>query len=223
MKSSFLSSTIGLKIVMGVSGALLGLFLIAHVIGNLEIFIGADAINHYGVLLRTLPPLLWAMRIGLLVLVVLHIWSAVRLWALNRAARPVGYAVKRNQTTTLFARTMIYSGIIVAAFVVYHILHFTTHDVEPSYEHLLDLEGRHDIFGMVTDAFRRPAVAGFYVLSVVLLGFHLSHGIASMIHTLGMNHPRYNPTWRHVGAVIAALITIGFVMVPLAILAGVVR
>lgn len=223
MKSSLFSSSIGLKIVMGVSGALLGLFLVAHVVGNLEIFIGAEAINHYGELLRTLPPLLWAARVGLLVLVVLHIWSAVRLWALNRAARPVGYAVKRNQTTTLFARTMIYSGIIVAAFVVYHILHFTVRSVDPSYKHMVDPEGRHDIFRMVTDAFQRPAVAGFYVLSVILLGFHLSHGIASMIHTLGMNHPRYNPTWRHFGAVFAALITIGFVVVPLAILARVVR
>jgi succinate dehydrogenase cytochrome b subunit len=223
MKSPLFSSSIGLKIIMGVSGALLALFLVAHVVGNLEIFIGAEAINHYGVLLRTLPPVLWAMRVGLLVLVLLHIWSAVRLWAINRAARPVGYAQQRRQTTTLAARTMIVTGIILAGFVVYHILHFTVRTVQPEYKDWVDQLGHHDIFRMVTDAFRRPAVVGFYVLSMILLGFHLSHGVASMIHTLGMNHPRYNPSWRHVGTVFAVLIVAGFIAVPLAILSGVIH
>jgi succinate dehydrogenase / fumarate reductase cytochrome b subunit len=223
MKSPLFSSSIGLKIIMGVSGALLVLFLVAHVVGNLEIFIGAEAINHYGVLLRTLPPLLWAMRAGLLILVVLHIWSALRLWAINRAARPVGYAQQRHQTTTLAARTMIWSGIILAGFVVYHILHFTVRSVQPEYKNWLDAQGHHDIFRMVTDAFRRPLVSGFYILSMILLGFHLSHGIGSMIHTLGVSHPRYNPSWRHFGVAVAVLIVVGFIAVPFAILAGVIH
>lgn len=223
MKSPLFSSSIGLKIIMGVSGALLALFLIAHVVGNLEIFIGAEAINHYGVLLRTLPPLLWAMRIGLLVLVVLHIWSALRLYAINRSARPIGYARQRHQTTTLAARTMLVSGIILAGFVVYHILHFTVRTVQPDYKIWLDNQGHHDIFRMVTDAFRRPAVSGFYILSMILLGLHLSHGIGSMVHTLGVNHPRYNPSWRHFGVAFAVLIVVGFIAVPLAILAGVIH
>jgi succinate dehydrogenase / fumarate reductase cytochrome b subunit len=223
MMTRLLSSSVGLKLVMAVSGALLALFLVLHVLGNLEIFAGAEAINRYGALLRVFPPLLWTLRFGLLVLLVLHLGSAVRLAAINGAARPVGYAQKRRRTTTLAARTMLASGIALTAFVVFHILHFTVRSVEPAYRTMHDAMGRHDVFGMVTDAFRRPAVTIIYVVAMLLLGLHLGHGVASMVHTLGVNHPRYNPAWRHAGTVFALLIVTGFVAVPLAILAGVVR
>jgi succinate dehydrogenase / fumarate reductase cytochrome b subunit len=217
------SSTVGLKIVMAVSGAILALFLVAHVVGNLEIFGGPDAINHYGELLRTLPPALWAVRLVLLLMVVLHAWSAIRLWLLNRAARPVGYRKQRHLTTTIAARTMLVSGIVLAYFVVFHILHFTVRSIEPSYKEMHDAQGRHDVYRMVTDAFSNRRVAAFYVVSVVLLGLHLSHGAASMIHTLGASHPRYRPSLRWLGPVVAILIAAGFAAVPLAILAGLVR
>lgn len=222
MKRQLFSSSVGLKIVMAVSGILLALFLVAHVLGNLEIFGGAEAINHYGELLRTLPPLLWAMRVGLLVLVVLHAWSALRLTAINRAARPVGYAKSQTRTTTLAARTMLVSGIVLAAFVVYHILHFTARTVRPEYQGWQDAAGRHDIYRMVTDAFQQTPVALFYVISMLLLGLHLSHGVASAIHTLGASHPRYGAL-RRLGPVFAVLIVGGFISVPLAIWAGAVR
>jgi succinate dehydrogenase / fumarate reductase cytochrome b subunit len=221
--SRTLSSSIGTKIVMAASGTLLALFLVAHVLGNLEIFAGRDAMNHYGELLRTFPWMLWVMRTGLLLLAVVHIVAAVRLARINRAARPQAYARKRNRATNLAARTMLVSGSVLAAFVVFHILHFTTRSIEPAYKTMHDAAGRHDIFGMVTDAFQQPALVVLYVLSMLLLGLHLAHGAASAVHTLGASHPRYRPSLRHAGTVFALLVVLGFIAVPLAVLGGRVR
>lgn len=219
----FLSSSIGTKIVMATSGALLVLFLVAHVLGNLEVFWGRDAMNHYGELLRTFPGLLWLARAGLLFLAVVHIASAIRVTRTNRAARPQRYEQKRNRATTIFARTMMLSGVVLAAFIVFHILHFTVRSIEPAYKTMHDAAGRHDIYGMVTDAFQRPAIAAVYAIAMVLLGLHLAHGIASAVHTLGVAHPRYRPSLRHAGTLFAALIVLGFIAVPISILAGWVR
>lgn len=221
--SRILSSSIGMKIVMAATGGLLSLFLVAHVLGNIEVFWGAGAINHYGEMLREIPWLLWVVRAGLLTLVVLHIVSAVRLEAANRAARPDGYKKKKNRATTLAARVMLVSGFFVAAFVVFHILHFTVRSVVPDYKMWEDQLGRHDVFRMVVDAFQRPAIVVVYVVSMILLGLHLSHGVASAIHTLGFNHPRYNPSWRRFGPLFATLIVLGFIAVPIAIFTGIVR
>jgi len=221
--SRILSSSIGLKIVMAISGGLLSLFLVAHVLGNLEVFWGADALNRYGALLREISWLLWVVRGGLLVLIALHVWSAERLVKANRAARPEAYKKKKHQTTTLAARAMLLSGLVVLAFAVFHILHFTVRSVVPDYKTWEDGLGRHDIFRMVVDAFQRPAVVALYVVSMLLLGLHLSHGISSAIHTLGFAHPRYNPSWKRLGPLFAALVVLGFIAVPIAVLTGIVR
>lgn len=212
-----------MKIVMATSGGLLSLFLVAHVLGNIEVFWGADAINHYGEMLREIPWLLWVVRAGLLTLIVLHVWSAVRLVAANRAARPEAYKKKKNQATTLAARAMLLSGLVLAAFAVFHILHFTVRSVVPDYKTWEDGLGRHDVFRMVVDAFQRPPVVAFYVVSILLLGLHLSHGVSSAIHTLGFNHPRYNPAWKRFGPLFATLVVLGFIAVPIAVLTGIVR
>ena len=123
-----------MKIVMAATGGLLSLFLVAHVLGNIEIFWGADAINRYGAMLREIPWVLWVVRAGLLTLVLLHVWSAFRLVAANRAARPDAYKKKTNQVTTLAARAMLLSGVVLAAFAVFHILHFTVRSVVPDFE-----------------------------------------------------------------------------------------
>lgn len=214
------SSSIGMKIVMAVSGALLALFLVAHMVGNLEIFAGPGALNGYAALLRVWPPLLPLARVALLVLAGAHIASSIRLTQLNRAARPAGYAKKKTLATTVAARTMLLSGIVVAGFVVYHILHFTAHTVEPRYATLHDAAGRHNVHAMLLDAFERPPVALFYVASMLLLGLHLSHGVASLFQTLGSNHPRYGTTFRLLGPVFATLLVLGFVAVPLSVLLG---
>jgi len=218
-----LSSSIGTKIVMATSGVLLSLFLVAHVLGNLEVFFGRDAMNHYGELLRTFPWMLWVARAGLLTLAVVHIVSAARLIRMNRRARPQAYVRTRRRATTFAARTMQVSGAVLALFVVFHILHFTTRSIEPAYKTLRDSAGRHDIFGMITDAFQKPGIVVIYVVAMALLGLHLAHGVASAIHTLGVAHPRYRPTLRHLGTVFALFIVLGFVAVPLAIVSGLVQ
>jgi succinate dehydrogenase / fumarate reductase cytochrome b subunit len=214
------TSSIGMKIVMALSGLGLVLFIFVHMLGNLELFGGQNAINQYGAALRVVPPLLWAFRLGLFVLVVAHIASGVRLALLNRRARPVGYARKKNLTTGIAARTMIWTGVLIGIFVTYHILHFTVRSVEPAYAHMQDAQGRHDVFGMVTDAFRKQPVAAGYVVAMLFLGLHVSHGFGSMFQTLGASHPRYHQTVRRIGPVFAVLIVLGFISVPLAVFLG---
>lgn len=217
------ASSIGTKIVMAVSGALLALFLVAHMLGNLELFAGPDALNGYGALLRRFPPLLWVARIGLLVLFVVHIAASIRVARINRAARPAGYAVARRLATTWAARTMLVSGTLVALFVVFHLLHFTLRTVQPEYREWHDALGRHDVYRMVSDAFQRPPIVAYYAVMMLLLGLHLSHGVASAVHTLGVDHPRYARRWRFAGPAFAVLLIAGFVAVPLAVLAGLAR
>jgi succinate dehydrogenase / fumarate reductase, cytochrome b subunit len=214
------SSSIGLKLVMALTGAFMTFFIIVHMVGNLESFGGQEALNHYAKLLRTLPPALWAFRALLALSAVLHIVAGVRLWVLNRQARPVGYAKLKTQETTLAARTMLYSGLFIGGFVTYHLLHFTFRTVDPSFKEMLDERGWHDVYGMVGKAFSSRGQAGFYFVMMLLLGLHVSHGVASMLHTLGINHPRYSPAIRWLGPVVAVLIVMGFVSVPFAILAG---
>jgi len=219
----FASSSIGMKILMAGSGVLLALFLLAHMLGNLEMFGGPGAMNGYAALLRLWPPFLPIARIGLLVLAIVHIVTSIRLARANRAARPVGYASRRNRVTTFAARAMLVSGIVVLVFVVFHILHFTVRSVNPAYKHLTDATGRHDVYAMVTDAFGRAPIAAFYVVAMLLLGLHLSHGVASAVQSLGWNHPRYGGVLRRLGPVFALVIVAGFVAVPLSILLGLVR
>jgi succinate dehydrogenase / fumarate reductase, cytochrome b subunit len=214
------SSSIGLKLVMAFTGAFMTFFILVHMVGNLESFGGQEALNHYARLLRTLPPALWAFRVLLALSAVLHIVAGLRLWWLNRRARPVGYTKQTMQETTLIARTMIYSGLFIAAFVVYHLLHFTFRTVDASYQTMHDPRGWHDVYGMVGQAFSSRGQAGFYFVMMLLLGLHVSHGVESMLHTLGINHPRYNPAIRWLGPLFAVLIVLGFVSVPFAILAG---
>ncbi len=214
------SSSIGMKLVMAATGAFMTFFIIVHMVGNLESFGGQEALNHYAKLLRTIPPALWAFRALLALSAVLHVVAALRLWVLNRRARPVGYNRQVMQETGISARTMIYSGLFIAGFVTYHLLHFTFRTIDPSFKEMLDARGWHDVYGMVGKAFSSRGQAAFYLVMMVLLGLHVSHGVASMLHTLGINHPRYSPAIRWLGPVFAVLLVAGFVSVPVAILAG---
>ena len=218
-----LTSSIGMKIVMAVTGAGLVLFLIGHLLGNLEIFAGQEALNAYAKRLRFLPPLLWVIRIGLATCVVLHIAAAVRLSVLNRAARPVGYARKQNVTTGWGAGTMLLTGILLFFFVGYHLMHFTFQTTNPEYRQMDDALGRHDVYRMVGNAFRRAPVAAVYVVAMLFLGLHVSHGVASVFQSLGMTHPRYSKTWHRLGPVFAAIVVVGFVSIPLSVLLGLIK
>ncbi|MCE9638234.1 MAG: succinate dehydrogenase cytochrome b subunit [Planctomycetes bacterium] len=223
-----LGSSIGAKLVMALTGlALLG-FVLAHMIGNLQVFAGPEKINAYAHTLQNLGPILWAMRIGLLTIFGLHVWTAFKLWTANKAARPVPYAVVVPSASTYASRTMIWSGFIVLAFIVYHLLHFTLGAVQgdifqQTREAWTAADGKHpDVYAMIVRGFRSPAVALSYVVAQLLLGLHLSHGVSSVFQTLGFTSPRLACVKKAAGPLVATVIVIGNCSIPLAILLGLV-
>ncbi len=203
---------------MAVTGAILFGFVVGHLIGNLQLFLGPEAMNDYGVFLREVfhGVGLWTARAGLLAATILHIWAATSLTLENRAARPVGYREQKWRESTYASRTMRWSGVIVLVFIVYHLMHFTFGNAHPSF-----IEG--DVYHNVVAGFRSLPVSLFYIVAMIVLGLHLRHGIWSMFQTLGVSHPRYL-RMAHVGAwIVAALIVLGNISFPLAVLAGIVK
>ena len=218
--SRYIRSSIGMKQAMGITGLILLGYVVAHLIGNLQIFAGRYALNEYAVGLREFGPLLWLARAGLLAAVLIHIGAALRLVQINKAARPVRYQVFKPQTTPFYARTMTWTGLIVFAFVVYHLLHFTFGAVLHDYYALTDPQGRHDVHAMVVLGFQEIPVAVSYVVAVGLLCLHLAHGIPSLFQSLGLRHPKYTPLIITVGHWLAVLLFLGYTAIPVAVLAG---
>ncbi len=213
-------STVGLKWLMGTSGLVLSGFVVVHMFGNLQIYLGPDAINAYAESLRKMPLLLWAARIVLLAAFLLHVLSAVRITQLNRAARPTPYELWSPQVTTYAARTMFMGGVILAGFIVYHLAHFTFGLTHPDHFKLHDAKGRHDVYAMVVLGFRQPLVSLSYLLAMVPLLLHLQHGVSSFFQTFGLNHPRYNRIIRALGPIVSLIVFLGNCSIPLAVLAG---
>lgn len=217
----WLFSSIGKKTVVSLTGICLVLFAVGHLGGNLTIYFGRDLINAYAMHLRDLGPLLWVIRLCLLAIVGGHIYFTMLLWWENAKARPEKYAVKAAMKTTVFARTMRMSGLIIIAFVVFHLAHFTLLIVDPSYANLhTELHGVqvHDVYAMVVKGFSNPIFAGIYVFSLALLAMHLSHGIASLFQTLGITNKRLRPLFEIGGRAIAWLLFIGYSSIPVSIL-----
>jgi len=212
----FYDSTIGKKAVMAVSGLVLFGFLIAHMLGNLQVFLGREVMNHYAEALRANPPLLWTARIILLVSVVLHIWSSIDLAILKKQARPVSYVKRGNVQASAASRTMMWSGPIIGAFVIFHLLHLTTGTVHPNFVPL-------DAYDNVVNGFRVLPVSIFYIVAMIFVGMHLSHGVWSMFQSIGFSHPRYTPLIKKFAAVFSWLLIAGFVSVPIAVIAGIVH
>ena len=223
--SNIFSSSLGKKYLMAVTGFVLFAFVIGHLVGNLQVFLGREAINRYGHFLQSNVELLWPVRIFLLVMIGLHIWSASKLSAENKAARPIGYMKYEPFGSSYASRTMLMSGIIVLVFVIYHLLHFT---VQVSYVNLTgqnfidftDPEKRHDIFKMMVVGFSNGWVSGFYILGLALLCLHLSHGASSMFQSIGWKSRAYGPFLDKGARVVAVLIFLGYVSIPVAILLG---
>jgi len=211
----FYDSTIGKKAVMAVSGLILFGFLIAHMLGNLQFFLGKPIMNHYAETLHANPSLLWTVRIVLLVSVVLHIWSSIELALLKKQARPVGYVKRGNVQASLASRTMMWSGPIVLVFIVFHLLHLTTGTVHPQFVPL-------NAYDNLINGLRVVPVALFYIVAMILVGMHLSHGIWSMFQSVGFSHPKYTPLIKKFAAVFSWLLIAGFVSIPIAIVAGIV-
>jgi succinate dehydrogenase / fumarate reductase cytochrome b subunit len=216
----FAKSSIGAKMVMALTGLALFGFVVAHMIGNLQLFMGREALNAYAALLKSQAGLLWVMRLGIIAAVILHILSGIRLSTLNKQARPVAYAVKNWRRASPSSRTMIWTGLMVLAFIVYHLLHFTLGVTNPDHFALRDAQGRHDVYGMVIAGFQNVWVTGSYVLAMLMLGPHLSHGASSMFQSLGLRHPQYDSMISKIGPTFAAVIVIGNITMPLAVLFG---
>jgi succinate dehydrogenase / fumarate reductase, cytochrome b subunit len=228
-----LNSSIGMKWLMALTGCALVLFVLAHMVGNLQIFAGREKLNAYAETLQHLGPLLWLMRAGLLTIFALHVWTAFRVWSANRAARPVPYATAEAQVTGIAARTMIWSGLVVLAFLAYHVAHLTLGVTHPEHYALhepvvklgsgLQTYERHDVYGMVVAGFREPAVVVLYVVAQFLLCVHIWHGASSALHTLGVTHPRMTCLKPALGKVLATVVFVGNASIPLSVLTGLVK
>lgn len=199
---------------MAVTGILLVGFLLSHMASNILIFKDPSALDAYAEWLRSFGPLLWVARLGLLAVAALHVWSAIALTRMNRAARPVGYGRLTPAASSWGARTMRVGGFVLLFFIVFHILHFTTGTLHPDF--LAGDVGQNVIVGFQL----QPAVAAFYLVAMLALGLHLSHGVWSFFQTLGLHHPRWNGLRRVVAWTLAVLIAGGLGLIPLGVLAG---
>jgi len=215
----FYDSTIGKKVVMAVTGVILFGYVLGHLIGNLQIYSpNPEQINNYAKFLHSHDILLWGVRVLLLVSVVLHITASVQLWLLKQKARPEGYVKKDDLPTSYAARTMIWSGPIIAAFVVFHVLHLTAGSILPLNT---TPTGEMNVRANVITGFQHPAVAIFYIVAMALLCMHLYHGLWSMFQSLGINHPRYTPILKKFAAAFAWFVAIGNISIPMMVMLGV--
>jgi succinate dehydrogenase / fumarate reductase cytochrome b subunit len=221
----FYRSTVGKKIIMAITG-LVGIgFLIAHLAGNLQAFIGPAKFNAYSTLLHgPLAELVWLLRVVLIVAVVLHVLMAYQLTLISRAARPIAYRTREPQVSTLASRTMKWGGVLLLVFIVFHLLHFTTETIDPAgWRGTTDSQGRHDVYGNVVSSFRIWWVAAFYIVAMLALGLHLFHGAWSSVRTLGYAKPTGHPLKRRIALVVAIAIWLGFTVVPIGVIAGIIR
>jgi succinate dehydrogenase / fumarate reductase cytochrome b subunit len=221
----FFRSTVGKKVVMAVSGLVWVGFVILHVAGNLQAFAGREKINSYSALLHGPgAELLLVVRIVLIVSLLLHILTAWQLTRAARVARPDGYKKRDPQVSTWASRTMRWGGVLLLAFIVFHILHFTTRDVDPAgWANRYDAAGRYDIYGNLVASFRIWWVSALYIVAMVVLAFHLWHGVWSSPRSLGVAKQSPNPMQRRVAPALAVVLWLGFVIIPIAILLGVIR
>ena len=221
---NFFKTTVGKKVVMAVTG-LIGIgFLVVHMAGNLQVFIGQDKLDAYGAALHgPLDEVTWLVRIVLIAAVILHVWAAWSLTQEAHAARPVDYAKRQPQVSTLASRTMRWGGVLLLAFIVFHILHFTAKVIDPAgWAHTHDADGRYDIYGNVVHSFRIWWVTLFYVVAMVFLALHLFHGAWSSVRTLGYAKPGQHPLRRQIALVVALVIALGFALVPVAVFARII-
>jgi succinate dehydrogenase / fumarate reductase, cytochrome b subunit len=214
----FWQTTVGKKATMAVTGFILFGFVVGHLIGNLQIFLPPEKINHYSATLKSLPALLWGARITLLISVSLHIWSSFQLWLLQRDARPIQYVKKANLHSTYASRTMLWSGPVILAFVIFHLLHFTFGTVHPGGPF-----DEHNVYNNVVTGFQVWSVSLFYIIAMIMLCYHLYHGLWSMFQSLGFSHPVYTPWLQLLAKVVAILIAAGNISIPVAVLAGFIK
>lgn len=210
--------------IVAITGLVLIIFVIGHLLGNLQIFLGPDWINGYAQHLRDLGPLLWLIRAFLLAAVLLHIYFTIELAIENKRARPKAYREKRNVKATFASRHMVASGLVVLIFIIYHLAHFTVRVTDRRFALLkADPLGHNDVYSMMVYGFQNPFVSAFYLLGLFLLTLHLCHGASSFFQSLGLNDKKLNPRLALAGRVFAWALFLGYSAIPVAVLLGLVR
>jgi succinate dehydrogenase / fumarate reductase, cytochrome b subunit len=212
--------------VVAVTGIIMVLFVIGHLIGNLQLFLGPGdashpaALNVYAKFLQGLGSLLWIVRGVLIITVIAHVIATIKLTIENRAAKGGGVVYKNSAQARVSTRTMIWSGSYILAFIIFHLLHYTVFVVHPEYRNLHDAHGLHDVYAMLLIGFNYVWISVFYIIGMILLAMHLAHGIESMFQTLGIQTQKLRPVFAFVGRGLAILLAIGFISMPVAVLAG---
>jgi succinate dehydrogenase / fumarate reductase, cytochrome b subunit len=229
---TFLESSVGSKIVIALTGLGLAVFSFFHMIGNLKLLQGQDAINAYAAFLKhELGILLWGARAGLLTIFIAHLTLAIRLKLRSRAARPILYQYPGSVQATFASRSMIWTGIVVGLFILFHLAHFTLGWVTQietasgqhvNYLNLYDKNGRQDVYSMVVAGFSNLPMAILYIVAQLALFIHLSHGIQSSFQTLGLKNRRFATTIKLLGLGVTTIIVAGNVAIVLAVQTGVV-
>jgi len=215
---TFWQSTNGKKVVMAVTGAMMFAFVIGHMLGNLQMFEAPEHINGYGHFLHNLGELLWLERGVMLLAIALHITATVQLALRSKAARPVGYSRKEAINSSYASRTMYWSGPIVLAFIIFHLLQFTAGYLHPS---ATFVEG--EVYANVVSGFQVWWVSAWYIIAVGLLCFHLSHGIWSMFQSVGLAHKRHTALLKIAAKAIAILIFLGYSSIPISVYLGFIK
>jgi succinate dehydrogenase / fumarate reductase cytochrome b subunit len=213
----FWASTVGKKIVMAVTGVILFGFVIGHLAGNLQVYEGPAKLNAYGAFLHSIGEILWPVRIILLTCITLHIIATVQLALRKKRARPIGYSRKQAIASSA-SRTMYWSGPIVLAFIIFHLLHLTAGYIHPGAAYI---EG--DVYHNVVSGFQVWWVSLSYIVAISLLGLHLRHGLWSMFQSVGINQPKYTAAFKQAALVIALLIVLGYISIPISVLLGLVK
>ncbi len=217
------TSSIGRKILMALTGLLVMGFVVAHLLGNLQIFLGQKAFNDYAAFLKSIPELLWPLRIGLLFAFTVHLWAAFSLRNTNRSARPEGYQVDKRVQASAASVYMFETGMAILFFVLVHLLHFTFGSLQPEYASLHDSLGRHDVYSMVIHGFRDKVYSALYILCMIMVGVHLSHGFGSLFATLGFGRAEFRKNANALGKLFAGALALGYISIPVAVLLGVLR
>jgi succinate dehydrogenase / fumarate reductase cytochrome b subunit len=217
----FITSTVGKKLLMAVTGVMLLCFIIIHLLGNSTIYLGW--LNAYGEHLHALPPLVWAFRFVMLLVFVVHVFFGIQLSLENSAARPESYAVKKDRRATFAGKNMIWTGVIIAGFLIYHILHFTLHVTNPAISAGVDTLGRPDVFKMVVLSFQQAGIAAVYIIAMIVLALHVSHGAQSFFQTLGLNNDKTIEVFEKIGVAAAVIFFIGYASIPIAVFVGILK
>ena len=217
LSGSLFQSSIGRKLLVALSALGLVIFLVIHLSGNLLIFAGQDAFNTYSHTLKSLPLMLWSVRLGLLLVFLLHLGLSIQLIIENRRARPSNYRRKNTVQASLASRSMGITGTVMLSYIVYHLLHFTFGLILPENHDLTDVQKRHDVYRMVVLGFQNPVIVISYLVAIFATMIHLSHGIPSLFQSVGWRSPRASTLIRRIGKSIAMILFLGYSSIPLAI------